>query len=634
MSLAIGLFWSLLLNMSLVGLFRKRFEETLPMAYILGGLCLYAFGLFGHISTGYLFSWVLIAVLLLIFILQCFKDRKRLKTFLDDFVTPGLLVFLILFVYVFFLQRYRGFSITDEFWNWGLQVREDFRYDSFLSEESLYQDRTYPPFLTILELLFCYFGGEFAEGYCFRAVTTFCLILYLPLLKDLKWKRPADLGKAFLAMAVFILLGLCISITPTDGDTPHIYNTIYVDFPMALFAAYSFYQLYTCEKWTVFSVLNAILSLSVLLLLKQTGIAFAALVFLFLLFLVFRKGERKQKRSLLIPVLIVAVPVLIYGSWSVYALLMGQPTGMASLLGMEKIRAFLGYLFDPSNEMNAVVREYFGICLTRPLVLHPLPFTYATYTLFACVSLFLILFFLYRDRGASIVLPGIYLFGSAAYSVARIYLFLSIYTDFQGRNFVSFDRYMKTYLYIGTVLNVLLLLGYFLKEKNGKKSYIGIIATLVLTLLLVEPQNYNELKPLREYTGIQNATMTVITDMVESTKEGSRFLFIEQYSVEQGWRAVLDYIFKGGPYTVDTIVLGPESYSGQYALDISVEEYLELLQNYDYLYLLYPDEVYIQKYWEPTTDADMINQRLYSIVDVSDGYAELSEVGDYPLPVQ
>ena len=631
MSLIIGLFWSLSINGLLVLSFRKRFEETIPLTYILGALCLYLFGLLNHISYGYYASYMLSAAFFLLLFLKCRKDKAEWTTFRENYFTLGFLAYVILFVYIFFLQRYRGFSIADEFWNWGLQVREDFKYDSFISEQSLYNERTYPPFLTIVELLFCYFGHGFAEGYCFRAMTTFCLVLYLPLLRHLSVKKTEDILKALLQVLIFVLLGCCISITPTDGDIPHIYNTIYVDFPLGLLTAYCFYVTYTAKKWNAFSLFNVIMSLTALLLLKQTGIAFAALVILFLFLQMMSDAliEKKIKASTVLRslLLIVGAPLLIYGSWYLYAKIMNH--SMQELINMERIERFLSYLSDSNSEKYGLVHFFIECCFRRPLVLHPISFTYISYVLFSCVAFFLLFRYVLKDRHVSWIFPAVYLFGAVAYAVARMYLFASIYNAYQSTNLVSFDRYMKTYLYIATTLFFMLLLDKINRESELRKPVYKTVAALALTGILVEPHDLQYLIPLKEYEGIMNHKMTELVDMVFSTPMGSRFLFIEQYQVEQGWDIVISYVFAESGYTVKEVTLGPQSYDGQMNWDISLTDYLNLLKEYDYLYLMYPDEVYIEKYWNPSTDAELLNQRLYHIDEITSDHVKLTLMDDY-----
>ena len=188
---------------------------------------------------------------------------------------------------------------------------------------------------------------------------------------------------------------------------------------------------------------------------------------------------------------------------------------------------------------------------------------------------------------------------------------------------------MKTYLYIGTVFIAMLLTDR--ASENQPYSLAKTALLLALTGLFVEPADLVYLKPLKEYTGIMDSRMSEITNMVTSQKEGSRFLFIEQYQVEQGWSWVLDYVFKGSDYTVRQITLGPQTYDGQENVDLTVNQYLDLLTQYDYIYTLYPDEVFIHKYWNPTTGAELLNQRLYHIdyIDLNNQRVELTLLDDY-----
>ncbi|MDR2538745.1 MAG: hypothetical protein LBC43_03805 [Bifidobacteriaceae bacterium] len=142
--------------------FKRSFQKLLPFTILGTILVIYIFGLFNLLLVG---LWV--AVLLVVFgvvwlVLQIVKDfRKFRATFFNYILTPGMVVFSIIFSYVCFINQGRTIHDGDDFAHWGPMVKEMLRLNQFYDvPESLSLGHPdYPPAISVYKYFFEFIGG-------------------------------------------------------------------------------------------------------------------------------------------------------------------------------------------------------------------------------------------------------------------------------------------------------------------------------------------------------------------------------------------------------------------------------------------------------------------------------------------
>ena len=474
------LLWLFSYNGLLTLLSRRRFEETM-----LPGLCsavfvLYLFSFADLLQAGFWLLVFLAALFWILLLISFLKKSEESKSFKENYLTPGALIFLIAVLWFFLLYRKQGFANCDEFMHWGPMVIESIKHNGFyLTGDILKVHNDYPPFLTLLKVLFCGFNGfVYRENILYIAQSVFYISCFLPLLRKMKISGKEDLLKSLTVLFSIMLAGLWITKTETAQEWALLYNSVYADWPLAALAGASLYYVHG-EKCELFTIVSLTLILSAILLSKQIGICFYMLI---VFYAVVRTIFDKDRKSLLRLLPAAVLPLLVFLSWTLLLKIrqIGGQFEVGNISFSEAIRSS----FVSGSYANGIARHFLRELLLRPLTTHPLPLSYFPVALLLCVLLLV----LYRKRG--ILLTFTYLMGAFAYAATILLLYMTSFGSDEAVVLASFDRYLITYLFFGVILLLCCLISFFL-EKESRLFY---LLPLVL-LLFIETSSLNTLLP-------------------------------------------------------------------------------------------------------------------------------------------
>lgn len=496
----LSLFWLLSISGLLTIVFNRKFEMVLTLSMILGTLMLYPFGYINHISYGYYLSWFFVLLFYVLLIYFFIKNKDKLIEFKNNYFTYGLLYFIIFSIYCFFLYKYTGFGNCDEFTHWGPMLKETLRLDGFYTQDAsrLIMHKDYPPFFTLLEVLFQGFNGfKFHEPFAYIALETFMFSMLLPVFDNLKKK---DWLKSILIFVSIVLVGLTLDKTETASDYAFVYNSIYVDWCLALFCTYGIYLTYKEEGWGLFRFVYLTLICVTFILMKQMGLVFYLIILIYAFFKVTFIDKQLDLKMMLKGILfLVVIPILFYISWS-YIVKLYQIDAQFKI-GELSISDFFNIIKGNAPEglewKYTAFRNYCSNLLHRPLVLHPFKMSYFVYT----GLMMLIIFIAFRFKKDGYFLAGTYLIGAIGYSIAMLILYTLAFTIDEAPYLASFDRYMASYLYFGTTLTLMLVI-----DKFNNYIYQNMII-LGLLCLFVEPKT---LYYLEIPTGVVDEEKTTI----------------------------------------------------------------------------------------------------------------------------
>lgn len=496
----LSLFWLLSISGLLTIVFNRKFEMVLTLSMILGTLMLYPFGYINHISYGYYLSWLFVLLFYVLLIYFFIKNKDKLIEFKNNYFTHGLLYFIIFSIYSFFLYKYTGFGNCDEFTHWGPMLKETLRLDGFYTQDAsrLIMHKDYPPFFTLLEVLFQGFNGfKFHEPFAYVALQLFMFSMLLPIFSNLKKK---DWLKSLLIFISIVLVGLTLDKTETASDYAFVYNSIYVDWCLALFCTYGIYLTYKEEGWGLFRFVYLTLICVTFILMKQMGLVFYLIILIYAFFKVTFIDKQLDLKMMVNGIFfLVVIPVLFYISWS-YIVKLYQIDAQFKI-GELSISDFFNIIKGNAPEglewKYTAFRNYCSNLLRRPLVLHPFKMSYFVYT----GLMMLIIFIAFRFKKDGYFLAGTYLIGAIGYSIAMLILYTLAFTIDEAPYLASFDRYMASYLYFGTTLTLMLVI-----DKFNNYIYQNMII-LGLLCLFVEPKT---LYYLEIPTGVVDEEKTTI----------------------------------------------------------------------------------------------------------------------------
>ena len=582
----LSLFWILSISGLLTIVFKRKFEMVCTISILFGALILYLFGFISHISWGFYFTFVFVLLFYLIigkWIIK--KEKEKLIEFKDNFFGFGVIWFILFAIYCFFLYKYTGFSNCDEFTHWGPMLKETIRLDGFYSmdESKLIMHKDYPPFFTLIEALFMGFNGfKFHEPFVYVALQLFMFSMFLPTLSDLKLNKKIDWLKSIIFVASIILVGVTLDKTTTASDYAFVYNSIYVDWALALFCAYGLFMTYKEKEWGLFRFASLGLILVSFILMKQMGLVFYIIILLYAFIKVLFIDKKLDKKMLIKGIVIlIIVPILFYVSWK-YIVSLYNIDGQFKI-GELSIKEFFN-IIKGNTELTWKYEAFKNYCsnlLHRPLKLHPFSMSYFEYVLLMLV--FIVLIFRFKKDGFYIA--GTYLIGSIGYAVAMLLLYTLAFTVDEAPYLASFDRYMVSYLYCGTCLVLMLALDkfcdYVVKE----------IVVLAILCLFVEPKTLSHLVPNTCVKDDYRMTITVIEQWGDNNFEREDL---------NGFRLKFDHL----GYLEDT--------------EDNYDKLVDAIKNDDGLYIVGYDDI-IYNFWQKMGIEDYIfNEQYYKVDKESD----------------
>ena len=232
--------YGLLLNFLLCGsvtisfIFKKRIEYSIPAFLIIMFLYLYFFGIFNILRIGF-YSFMILTISIFLFVILRLIKRREFRVSLKLILTPGLLVYIILYI-IFALSSFdAAFYVWDEFTFWGLAAKNMYYLNNFyVLKGTTMSGCFYPP----CPIMFIYFFSKFMNNYN-QGIELFTMFIIsfsfmLPLFgkSDFKDNR----RNAILFIIMLIVPGIfCFNL---------FYKTIYADVFLGLLVSYDFILLF------------------------------------------------------------------------------------------------------------------------------------------------------------------------------------------------------------------------------------------------------------------------------------------------------------------------------------------------------------------------------------------------------
>ncbi len=572
------IFWLLSISSLLVFVTKKRFEIIVPFTYILSVFIIYIFTYFNQLRLGYIITLVIGLLSVIYITFKCLKDNVFKKEFLNNYLTIGTFIFLLLVIYSFVLYQHKGFEACDEFMHWGTMVRETFRLNGFYSlpESILRTHKDYPPFFCLLETMWCLFAGTYKEPYVYMGLVTFMWSLFMPLFSKYDYRNKKDIVKSFLLLIAIVLFGLINSRTVTASDWAFMYNTIYVDWTLCIFLAFNLFFIYRNKEYDNVFYFLITLSFTTLIFMKQMGIPFYMLSMLYLVLKMCLVDKKKFDINFLVCTIIV--PILAFITWK-------HIISTYGIVGQFNVGETIKSLFDSNKVIDpnlplyrpTVFKYFISQIIKRPLFLHP--FKMPFFVVIAIQSIFLIK----NNR----YLGAVYLFGSLAYSFTMLILYLFSFSYEEALELASFDRYMNSYLICGFALCLMIASTKFTSIKSS-------IIIIIVTLLFVEFNNFYQLIPS------SNTNKTLFTNVLVVDRKGKG-------------KEPIDRSDLGGVM----INITDDDYIDYQKM--ASDEFVEELAKYGAVYVISTDSDFLNLWNEANLDIDLHNNDLYDIYKSENG---------------
>lgn len=629
MSFVIPFVYLFFMSGNLTLLLKKRFEEVLPSAIMLSGLILYLASFLGKLSIGF-YLLVFVSLGFPIFLLIKKNKEKELILYLDKILTPGLLIFFVVYLEIYILNLNRGFTEWDEFSHWGPMVKETLRLDTFYSDplsKSL-THKDYPPAIVLIEVLWCKLNNIIGSGYrediLYKALQTFILSMYMPAFNKLEWKNVTR-GKmaAYAVLSSLILLSLQLIMPLGEAK---IFATIYTDGAMAVVFAYCLFTIIAnSQNYDYGYYFQISISLTFLLLIKQMGIALYLLALgIYLLNIMFINSKTKIivdfKELVYIIGGFVGFPQFFSILWSLYIKKLGIK-GQFSISSI-KLKSLFDIVQGCGGEewQHTVYINFIDKFCTKKLKSSPLPLSYWQLVLILGLMLYLV----GKINKDLLIRKQIYLLdicivlGSVAYAVAMMLLYMYSFGEYEGTRIVCYERYMGTYIFAFFSLIIMMSINKIWIKGDSViplKHLMIVLGIIWISLMLTK-----HLKILMPVLKNNSAAQDLKEDenIIKSyTEEDAKIYLISQWN--NGYDMFrLSYLTLPRTYNKSGYSLGYKYYDDDiWTKDIAPAVWYEMLKDYDYLYLKHIDEQFINKYGFAVTNSSILQDRqVYEIIKV------------------
>lgn len=625
----------LLTSGSLLGAvrFNRRFEELMPVTLMAIIPFLFLFYVFDILLVGF---YVLLAALLgcAVYSVVYMIIQKSYRQTARNFFTPAAAVWTALLAVVFLATRNNVPLVWDELRLWAALPKALYMTDALqLGPNSpMYAImQPYIPGIALFQYFWLKITGAFSDGQLFFAYALFGLSLFLPALKNLRWKHWAVMP--LIAVALFVSPLLYFN---TDkNDSCFYYISLYVDPNIALLLASGIFLLFAYRMRGAYSYIMLSLTAASLVLLKDDGLLFAAVLVIAAAVITRKmpapcpdgelqtvKTEKKGRTARML--LAAALPVCCFFIWKL--------TLLSHAASTETLPLSLAF---PGQQQFAIAGKFILALFTKKVInsnfnmLDPV-LTYATMAGLTIVGTILI----YSSLKKAYRKP--FMYASAAFYAGNIaYLFglMLLYIYRLGERLPSFSRYVSVVLAANTIFLILVLIHLMADEHfDGmviRKRFIKSTALLAALSLVIfplrQPHVRVESKNLWIDSKMHAETIRRASEM--SNKPVNVYLVIGGDEMktsllhQQIYYALLDNGLYIRNFLTETDVTGAD---GQEAYEDWNKALID--GKYSYVYLVKDDPVFTSQFSQMFIDP-IQKETLYR-VDAENGRAQLRKAGN------
>lgn len=601
------------------GIFKKRFEECLPLSIFSSILVLYIAGLFAQLRMGVVIA---IGISYVLFLIGLTKSliKKQMKEYLGNIFTVGFVIFLLSLAFIYYMTAGRLLSKFDEFTHWGLTVKNFILFDGYANVAgSTTHGAGYQPGIS----LFCYYFTALRrymnECDVLQAMNIFTVSMLLPIYRKITWKRV--IFGIFLLPLIYVLPWLFSSaIIP--------YNTLYVDCAMAVTFGSMLFHYYTHEQ-SRFLYFGMMLY-SFLIILIKPGSEFFALMILCIVILdvlLFKRKEFgemcKKAGAWLLPVLYVVVSAAAYLSWKIFT----------AKNQMMQVFDYIEISEENSLSADAILQNFknalFDMSADGKFKL--------SYVIWAGILLLIGIFTVFfvkgkKEKGRSIVATILVIIGYAGYTGALLFMYINLFTPYEGANLASMDRYMFTYILGALVFLVFMLVHWIITRFGGFGNVLILIPVAVILIFAPWKKLNADMINCRETISKTMAKrmdyefVEQLPDKLDAGKD--RVYFICQDS--NGYEYQVSYylatpISLSYDYSMGWSLGTPYSDSDVWTLDMTMEEWEKALTDggYTYVYIYNADKQFRSRYGDLFENPGAISDNTCYKINVKGGHVRL-----------
>lgn len=596
----IVLFLIIIINsMTISHLLKKKIELVIPISVIIITIIVYVFGLFDNLSMGVIAVEILSTISLIYNIVTIIKaiKNKEYKELLSRTLTPGLFVYMALFLLFIIINHGRIFEDYDEFNHWAVIIKNMFVHNGYGTVKgSIVTFNEYPPFTACFQYILPHIKGEYSEDLVIISQNLLYLSMIIPICKN------TNFDKKFRNLLIIVPAILILPLVLYED----FFVNILVDGFLGILFAIGLFIIYKDDENKLYRNIILSLIITALALTKTTGILFSILLLIFAII----KFKQNRIKTILI---ILALPVILTSAWYIKVNTAQVPnewdlkstiSSDENSIRMKNSEMIISKFYYALFEQTQAIGERISM-LCKILLL-------SAYSIFVYKTV--------KDKDARksysrILVETIISF--VIFAIGLLWMYLTIFIEEEAFYLASYDRYMGTMLLAWLTLNTLIICD----ESDFKLSNIYIFIVIGLTLLPSDTV-YSKYIRYKEYIPAAQIKRNYYYSKFEKYenlfKEDDKIYFISDTNINN--IKVLK-LHKYEMLTPNIANKEPIFYGGPELLAKTLLE-----ENYTYLYIYKVEDEFIEKYQSLFSTDKIKNETLYKINVNKDGDLKLDTV--------
>lgn len=594
------LFLIIIINsMTISHLLKKKIELAIPISVIIITIIVYVFGLFDNLSMGVIAVEILSTISLIYNIVTIIKaiKNKEYKELLSRTLTPGLFVYMALFLLFIIINHGRIFEDYDEFNHWAVIIKNMFVHNGYGTVKgSIVTFNEYPPFTACFQYILPHIKGEYSEDLVIISQNLLYLSMIIPICKN------TNFDKKFRNLLIIVPAILILPLVLYED----FFVNILVDGFLGILFAIGLFIIYKDDENKLYRNIILSLIITALALTKTTGILFSILLLIFAII----KFKQNRIKTILI---ILALPVILTSAWYIKVNTTQVPnewdlkstiSSDENSIRMKNSEMIISKFYYALFEQTQAIGERISM-LCKILLL-------SAYSIFVYKTV--------KDKDARksysrILIETIISF--VIFAIGLLWMYLTIFIEEEAFYLASYDRYMGTMLLAWLTLNTLIICD----ESDFKLSNIYIFIVIGLTLLPSDTV-YSKYIRYKEYIPAAQIKRNYYYSKFEKYenlfKEDDKIYFISDTNINN--IKVLK-LHKYEMLTPNIANKEPIFYGGPELLAKTLLE-----ENYTYLYIYKVEDEFIEKYQSLFSTDKIKNETLYKINVNKDGDLKLDTV--------
>lgn len=495
----------------------KRFEQMVPLTLMSIITISYTICLFTDLNVSF---YIIIAFTILMYILSIIRlvRNKAYARFLNNTLTPGFFIYLIL-ILLCFVTTYNSKPYADiDFAHWLDTVKIMYTNNDFATNPNFYASfPDYTPGISLLQYFFIRINGDFTEWILYFVHKMLALSFILPFTEKLKTYNP------------FILLSISISVFFSYTlFEPLFYNNAHVDTLVGLTFGFGISILFLLDFSKFETFLTLILTISTLVLLKYEGFLLALSLCILTVFMIFRFYNDLKKERL--PLCFIALFSLFfpYITWK-------NELSQFNIVSFDGRKVdFLGLITLASNSNDnyriSTIKTFITSFFTDTFEIGFLTMTFFMFFVLILVFLFIVSQFSYTNKLNKNVILLSFFTTFIVYIANLMVSYIYLFSEHTALNLVSFQTYIFT-IFSSFIIFAMAILIY-----GVACSDVTICTSLlILTLLFVKPEIFPDMILSTHKTNISlnNEIYTPILETFQSVSDpniSEKIMIIDQNS--------------------------------------------------------------------------------------------------------